>query len=113
MASVAVTSMEKERKNKALAAIITLVIHGGLLVFLLYYIIVTPLPPYPVTQTPELELDLGGGGGGSGNVGASSMGSKVSRENKMNQVATEPSSNTPIINNEVEPSTPVPSAKAK
>jgi outer membrane biosynthesis protein TonB len=114
MTSIALKADDKqERNNRTISVILTLLIHGVLLLFLLYYIIITPIPPYPVTQTPELELDFGGGGGGSGNVAASSIGAKASTENKMNQIATQPSSNTPTVNNDVEPSTPVPSNLAK
>jgi outer membrane biosynthesis protein TonB len=108
MTSIALSSEnKKEKTDKALAGVITIIIHAGLLLFLLYYIIVTPIPPYPPpANAPELELDLVAGGGGSSGNAASS----VSTVTKM---ATAPTSNTPTVNNDVEPSTPIPSATSK
>jgi periplasmic protein TonB len=114
MASIALTSPDKnEKKDRALAVLITLLIHGGIFLFLLLYIIITPLPPYPDAPTPEIVLDFGGGGGGSGSVAASSMGSKASTDNKMNQAAKAPTANAPTITNDVEPSKAIPSNTAK
>ena len=109
MTSIALGSEnKKEKTDKALAGIITIIIHAGLLLFLLYYIIVTPIPPYPPPpNAPELELDLVAGGGGS------SAGSASSSVSTVTKVATAPTSNTPTINNDVEPSIPIPSATSK
>ena len=105
MASVAV---KNERSNKALAAIITLIIHAGLLLFLLWYIIITPIPPYPEPVAPELELDLAAGGGGSPARVETVTTTKSVTDTKVKATI----SNTPTVNNDVEPSTPIPSGKA-
>src|SRR5579863_1906627 len=105
MASVAV---KNERTDKALAAIITLIIHGGLLLFLLWYIIITPIPPYPPPPAPELELDLASGGGGSPAQVETVTATKQTTDTK----AIPTVSNTPTVNNDVEPTTPIPSGKA-
>lgn len=107
MTSIALGS-ENKKSDKALAAIITIVIHAGLLLFLLYYIIVTPIPPYPPpANSPELEVDLvSNGGGGGSSAGAASV-------STVTKVATAPTSNTPTVNNDVEASTPIPSGASK
>lgn len=102
-------AVKRERTDRALAVIITLIIHAAILLFLLLYIIITPLPPYPpVANTPELELDLYAGGGGS-----SSGASAASSVATTHETVKTPSSNTPTVTNDVEASTPIPSGKAK
>lgn len=103
---------KKERTDKAIAWLITLLIHGGILLFLLLYIIITPIPPYPETKSPELEVELVGGGGSSGNPGIGSSGGKASAETTTNRVAAVHSANMPTVNNNVEPTTPIPSENA-
>jgi outer membrane biosynthesis protein TonB len=88
------------------AVVITIAIHAAIILFLWLFYIYTPIPPFPSpVNTPELELDLAAGGGGS----SGSSASKVSAEK---QVAMAKPSNTPTINNDVEPSTPIPSGKS-
>lgn len=104
---------KNERKNRALAVIITLLIHAGLLLFLIYYIIVTPIPPYPEVATPELEVDFAGGGGGGSSAAAAIINRTNNAEEEHNKVQTkEVASNQPTVNSEAEPSTPIPSEKA-
>jgi protein TonB len=109
MASLALTSQDKNKtKDKALALIITLIIHGALLLFLLLYIIITPIPPFPPPpNAPELELNLGASGGGS-----STPASQSASESKTPQKITNPSTNNPTVNSNVEASAPVPSANS-
>ncbi len=109
MASLAYTQEDKsEKKDKALALFLTLLVHAGLILFLLYYIITTPIPPYPEPTAPELELDFGGGGGGSGHTEATSTGKELSTDTKVKA----PETNTPTVNNDVEPSVAIPSGKS-
>lgn len=88
------------------AVVITIAIHVLILLFLWLYYIYTPIPPFPVpANTPELELNLmSGGGGSSGNAGSSA--------NTVTPAAKTPTSNTPTVNNNVEPSIPIPSGKS-
>lgn len=89
------------------ATLITIAIHIAILVFLWLFYIYTPIPPFPPPpNTPELELDLESGGGGS-------TGNDGSTTSKVTTAAKAPVSNTPTINNNVEPSTPIPSNTAK
>jgi periplasmic protein TonB len=109
MTSLALTQPDKnEKKDKALAAFITLLIHGLLLLFLILYIIITPLPPYKDIPTPEMVLDFGGGGGSP----SSSAGNSTAIPTAAKSVKTT-TANAPTINNDVEPSTPIPSNTAK
>ncbi len=90
------------------AALITIAIHAAILIFLWLFYIYTPIPPFPPPpNTPELELDLvsGGGGGSAGNAGSTAS--------TVTPAAKAPVSNTPTINNNAEPSTPIPSNTAK
>ncbi len=90
------------------AALITIVIHAAVLLFLWLFYIYTPIPPFPVpADTPELQLDLmtGGGGGSSGTTGSTTK--------TVTSAAKIVASNTPTINNNVETSTPIPSGSAK
>jgi len=90
------------------AALITILIHAAILVFLWFYYIYTPIPPFPVpVDTPELQLDLQSAGGGGSADNASS------KVNITNKVAAAPITNTPTVNNDVEPTTPIPSNKSK
>ena len=107
MATIAV---QQDRKNKSLAAIITLLIHAAILLFFILYIIITPIPPYPEPPHPaELVLDFGGGGGSP----SSSVGNSTVVPATAKVVQAPPASNSPTINNNAEPSTPIPSNTAK
>lgn len=110
MSSIAFNSEGKNEKiDKALAAVITLIIHAGLLLFLLWYIIITPIPPYPEPPAPELELDLAAGGGGSAaRVEAVNISKQATTDTKVKTDVT----NTPTVNNNVEPTAPIPSGKS-
>lgn len=110
MASVALQYGNKdEKKDKALAVIITLVIHGAVFLFLLLYIIITPNPPYPSPPgAPELELDFGNGINGTGSVEAPNIGNNPSQNTKVNQSSPTPSkAANPVVTNDVENTTTV------
>jgi len=114
MASLSVTpEHKKERTDRAIAAIITILIHAGLLLLLLYYVIVTPIPPYPAPPGgPELELDFGNAVNGTGTVEAPNIGNKQSQDNKINQPSTTPTkANNPVVTNDVETTAPINSGK--
>ena len=56
-----IVSQTEENKNRIISLVISLGIFALLLLFLIFYIIVTPNPPFPVTE--------GGGGGIEFNIG--------------------------------------------
>jgi len=103
---------KKEKTDKAVAVLITLLIHGGILLFLLLYIIYTPIPPYPAPPGgPELELDFGNGINGTGNVEASNIGNSTSKDSKATSTAANATKDNPVVTNDVENSTTINNSK--
>jgi periplasmic protein TonB len=113
MASLALDNNRSERKDKALAGFITILIHGALLLFLLWYIIITPVPPYPAPAGgPELELDFGNGVNGTGNVEDNNIGNNTSKDTKLAETVKTPAkANNPVVTNDVENTVPLNNAK--
>jgi len=81
---------KKERENKGAAYIGTVIFHALILLFLILYKIITPIPPYPPSVPPEVQvaLDLGNGVNGNGNVEANNMGNNPQHDNSANQSTT-------------------------
>jgi outer membrane biosynthesis protein TonB len=70
-------TVKRERNNRNAALIGTILFHALILLFLLWYVIITPIPPYPPPKnTPEVEvaLDFGNNINGTGNVEAPNKG---------------------------------------
>jgi len=105
---MAAYTIKENKQDKVLSLVLTLLIHGLILLFLILYIIITPIPPYPEPAAPEFQLDFGGGGGGSGQTASVNTGKTGTTQN-----IKAPETNTPTVNNDVEATTPVPSNKAK
>ena len=59
-----------EKKDRLLALFITLLITGLLLLFLIFFMIQTPIPPYPPSVYTEVQIDFEGGGGADGAEGS-------------------------------------------
>lgn len=100
---MATVAIKQERNNKSLAAILTILIHGLLLLFFILYIIITPIPPYP--EPPggaELELDFGNNINGTGNVEANNIGNNVSKDNVKQPSKTNAQPNPAVVNNNAE-----------
>lgn len=65
---------QQRETNKPLAAVLTLVFHGLLVVFLVFMIFHTPIPPYPeVGGGSGLEVNLGNTDNGMGNNNSESF----------------------------------------
>lgn len=78
------TTSQGEGKNRSLALIGTILFHAAILLFLLWYVIITPIPPYPPPKnTPEVEvaLDFGNNTNGTGNVEAPNKGNNPVTDN--------------------------------
>ena len=106
-------AVKQERNNKALAGVITIIIHAGLLLFFLLYIIITPIPPYPEPPGgPELELDFGNGVNGTGNVEANNMGNNVSKDNNTTRPTKTTTPSNPAVTNNAENAPPITGSKA-
>ena len=93
------------------AVLITIAIHAAIFIFLWLFYIYTPIPPFPTpADTPELQLDLMAGGGGGSPSPSVGNNAPVPATAKTAQT---PVANAPTINNDVEPSTPIPSNTTK
>jgi protein TonB len=115
--------MEKENKDRDKAILIggglasfsisgffgTVLIHGGILAFLFWFVITTPIPPYPHVQPPSVEvaLDFGNNINGTGNVEAPNKGNNPTPDNTHTTSSSKPieqSSSTITNNSEDNPS---------
>lgn len=96
---------KEERKNKAIALLVTILTHAALLLFLILYIIITPLPPYRLLPTPEVEVeaDFGNNINGTGHVEANNMGENT-ESGKVKSASSHVVSkqSAPVIRNEAE-----------
>ena len=48
----------EEKNNRPIAIIGTIIFHAAILLFLYFFVIRTPIPPYPEVPKPEIELDF-------------------------------------------------------
>lgn len=95
---------EDERTNKGAAYIGTIVFHAAILLFLILFKIITPIPPYPHVTPPSVEvaLDFGNNVNGSGNVEAPNKGNNPAPTNNNNNTQTSqpnPPPNSVVTNN--------------
>lgn len=67
-----------ERKDRAIAGLITLLITSGLLLFLIIYKIITPLPPFEMPEDGGMEINFGTYNEGTGNVENNGIGEATS-----------------------------------
>ncbi|HXB13598.1 MAG TPA: energy transducer TonB [Bacteroidia bacterium] len=107
----ALVAEKEERENKGAAYIGTILFHAAILLFLILYKIITPIPPYPHPVPPEINVDMaldyGNGINGSGTVEANNMGNNPQHDNSANQntsKATPQSSSTITNDAETNPS---------
>jgi len=84
-----------ERQHKVIAVVITLAIHGLLLLLFLLWVFKTPLPPFESTS-PGLELNFGDMVEGTGDTEASGIGDN---DPSNNLAKTPPNSNSSSENN--------------
>src|ERR1700722_18070528 len=106
---------KQERNNKGIAFFITLIVHAAILLFLFYYVIVTPIPPYPVIPTPavEVEADFGNNVNGSGHVEQSNIGENDNPEKSNKATASKPevAPSSQVVTNDAEAPTNIKSPK--
>ena len=99
----AATEKNSEKYNRAIAIIATIAFHGAILLFLLWYVIITPIPPYPPPKTPgvEVALDFGNNINGTGRVEAPNKGNNPAINNQPAKSASNPAphSDAVITNN--------------
>lgn len=57
-----------EKRGRIAALSVTLLIHGLILLFLLIFVIHTPVPPFPESGSPGIEVNFGYSDEGSGNI---------------------------------------------
>jgi protein TonB len=83
MTSTAIQSEEGESKNKVAGYIGTIAFHAAILLFLIWFKIITPIPPYPHVQPPSVEvaLDFGNNVNGSGSVEQPNKGNNNTPDN--------------------------------
>jgi protein TonB len=97
---------EDDNRNRNVALIGTILFHAIILTLLFFYIIRTPIPPYPEMPKPEIELDFGNGVNGTGNVEANNMGTNPNPDNKAkssSEKATANPSTAPLSNDGEDP----------
>ena len=108
---------KRERNNKGIAFIITLVVHAAVLLFLFFYIIITPLPPYKEIPPPELqvqlEADFGNNVNGSGHVEQNNVGENDNPEKSNKATASKPAvaPSSQVVTNDAEEPSSIKSAK--
>jgi|SRR6185312_10097136 len=103
------TIQQEEKNNKGIAYFGTIAFHAAILLFLILYKIITPLPPYPHVQPPSVEvaLDFGNNINGTGNVEAPNKGNNPTPDNMHttnSSSAVTPSNSTITNNSEDNPS---------
>ena len=72
------TQQQDNKKDKAIAAIITALITGGIILFLYLFVIVTPNPPFPMSADGGEEINFGIYNEGTGNVEGPGIGDATS-----------------------------------
>jgi hypothetical protein len=95
----------KERTNRSLALFGTILFHALILLFLIWYVIITPIPPYPPPKTPEVQvaLDFGNNINGTGSVEQDKKGDNPNPDNTKAQTNSNPvQPSNPIITSNVE-----------
>ncbi len=106
---------KRERNNKGIAFIITVIVHAAVLLFLFFYIIITPLPPYKEIPPPELqvEADFGNSINGSGHVEQSNVGENDNPEKSNKVTASKPAvaPSSQVVTNDAEEPSSIKSAK--
>lgn len=104
-----------EGTNRSVALIGTIVFHALILLFLIWYVIITPIPPYPPPKTPEVEVavDFGNNINGSGNVEQPNKGNNNTPDNTTNtqNTAKTPANPNSVVTNNTEETTTMNNAK--
>jgi len=109
-------TVKGEKTNRSIAFIGTVLFHAAILLFLLWYVIITPIPPYPPPKNiPEVEvaLDFGNNTNGTGSVEAPNKGNNPATDNTaaQNQSTPTPPQTTATVTSNVEEAPAVVSAK--
>ena len=100
----------EEKNNRPIAIIGTIIFHAAILLFLYFFVIRTPIPPYPEVPKPEIELDFGNGVNGMGNVEQNNRGNNPNPDNS-NKTASNPVANQsspPLTNDAEDPNMKIP-----
>lgn len=105
---------KEEDKDRILALSATIIIHLAILLFLIFYFIITPIPPYPEAGGPELELDFGNMINGTGKTESHYIGNGTvsEKQNRIN-AKTPANHNTPLLTSEAENSVALNKGKKK
>ncbi len=87
-----IIAQQENKKDKAIAVLITLLIVAGLFLFLYLYVIITPNPPFPISADGGEEINFGIYNEGTGNVEGPAIGDATSVVVEKNSTAkAEPS----------------------
>ncbi|MEO8761788.1 MAG: energy transducer TonB [Bacteroidia bacterium] len=73
-----ITAQQDNKKDKAIAGFLTLLITAGIILFLYLYVIITPNPPFPITADGGEEINFGIYNEGTGNVEGPGIGDATS-----------------------------------
>ena len=73
-----IAAQQDNRKDKAIAAILTALIMALILIFLYFYVIITPNPPFPMSADGGEEINFGIYNEGTGNVENTGIGDATS-----------------------------------
>lgn len=101
-----------ETKQKSTAAILALTIHGLLFLLLYFFVIKTPIPPFPEAGSSGLEVNFGISETGSGDQQASYSEEEVSSSESSSQVAQE-TEEEPVVTADNGEDTPIREPKKK
>lgn len=96
-----------ENKNRYLALVLSVGLHGLLILLFIFIVFITPIPPFEIKPVPEIEIGLGMEGLGNADAGGSGQNDPDLATNP-DAVPEPASNNTPnIITDESEKDVPV------
>src|ERR1017187_2849810 len=80
---------EYNSKDRFLALIFSVLCFGLILLFLILFVIKTPIPPYPPSVISEVQIEFDGGGGTDGAEGMGTPKMTSSEKTKTNSAGEE------------------------
>jgi protein TonB len=97
------TINDGEGKRNSIALIGTIIFHALILLFLIWYVIITPIPPFIVKPAPEIEFDFGNNINGTGHVESDKMGENTDKSStNTSQPAAVNKQSAPVLSNDAE-----------